>query len=55
MYLVEAKILSYVTKKRIKVKESGAALEVRYDELPIGSPSIHGDGNSWTVLAARSN
>jgi hypothetical protein len=50
MYLLEAKILSYLTKKMIKVKESGAALEVRYDELSIASPSIHGDGNPWTVL-----
>ena len=32
------------------VKEAGAAFEVRYNELLIASPSIHGDGNAWTVL-----
>jgi hypothetical protein len=37
-----------VTKKRIEIK--GGRLEVRCDELLIASPSIHGDGNPWTVL-----
>ena len=39
-----------ITKKRIMVKETDAAFEVRSDQLLIVSPSIHGDGNAWTVL-----
>jgi hypothetical protein len=37
-----------VTNKRIKIKEG--AFEVRSNELLIASPSIHGDGNPWSVL-----
>ena len=40
-----------VTKKKILIKE--AAFEVRYDELLIASPSIHGDGNAWTPLGTK--
>ncbi len=39
-----------VTKRKIKVKEAGAAFEVKCDELLIVSPSIHGDGNRWDLL-----
>jgi hypothetical protein len=37
-----------VTKKRIVIKKH--RLEIRYVELLIASPSVHGSGNPWTVL-----
>jgi hypothetical protein len=35
---------------KIKVVLKDHAFEVRFDDLLIVSPSIHGDGNPWTVL-----
>jgi hypothetical protein len=40
-----------VTKKRLIIKKH--AFEVRFDDLLICSPSIHGDGNAWTVLGPQ--
>ena len=40
-----------VTKKRTDIKKH--RLELRTDELLIVSPSIHGDGNAWSVLGTE--